>query len=106
MQAEEGDGIDAVADELGGLLVEVGRRLSWKMLVASTASRAVDVDGEVVVPMDEPARLDVAQEIEHLLRAPDGEGGDDDVASPVEGALDDLGEAFGIVGGGLWSRSP
>lgn len=52
-------------------------------------------------PWTSPARLDVAQEIEHLLRAPDGEGGDDDVAAPVEGALDDLGEAFGIVGRGI-----
>lgn len=29
-------------------------RLSWKMLVASTASGLSTIDGEVVVPVDEP----------------------------------------------------
>ena len=47
--------------------------------------------------MDEVFQLDLAQEVEHLLRAADGERGDDDVAAAVERTLQHCGEGAGVV---------
>ena len=41
--------------------------------------------------------LDPPQEVEDLLRAPHGEGGDDDVAAPAQGPVDDLGQLGGVA---------
>ena len=53
---------------------------------------AVHIDGEAVVTGDELFLADLADIVEHLLRASDGERRDDEIAAAVERALDIIGQ--------------
>ena len=47
--------------------------------------------------LDKAVHLDLADEIQNLLRAAHGEGGDDEVAAPIQHALDAVGKVLQIV---------
>ena len=73
-------GAGLVVEERGIALQENARGLDGQ--------RAVDVDLEAVVAVYQAALLYLADEVQHLLRPADGEGGNHDVAAPVQRTLD------------------
>lgn len=62
------------------------------------SKRAVDIDRKIVMSMDQSPRFDIAQEIQHFLRAADGKRRNDNIAAPVKGTLDDLRQINAVIG--------
>ena len=89
--------IDAAADERAGLVVEKARVRLQKDARGLVGERAVHIHGEVRVAVHHAGVLDLADEIQQLLRAADGERRDDHVAAAVERALDAVRERGQIV---------
>ena len=89
--------VDAAADERAGLVVEKARVRLQKDARGLVGERAVHIHGEVRVAVHHAGVLDLANEIQQLLRAADGERRDDDVAALAERFVDDLGKLVGIA---------
>ena len=89
--------VDAAADECAGLVVEKARVRLQENARGLIGERAVDIHGEVRVAVHHAGVLDLADEIQQLLRAADGERRDDHVAAAVERALDAVRERGQII---------
>ena len=99
MQIGEPDGVHALPQQRARRLVKkVGVALQ-KHRRGLLGQRAVEVDGEAVVPMHELLLLDLADGVQQLLRPADGKGGDDDAAAAVERALQIPGQRRNGVAG-------
>ena len=86
------DGVDPGIHESAGLLVKAfvaALEIDRRRLVCHGA---VYIDGEAVVTGDELFLADLADIVEHLLRASDSERRDDEIAAAVERALDVIGQ--------------
>ena len=89
--------IHAAADERARLVVEKARVGLQKDARGLVCKRAVDVDRKVRMPVHHAGVLDLADEIQQLLRAADGKRRDDDVAAAVKRALDAVGKRTEII---------
>ena len=96
-QPRESDGVDALLQQRKGLLVKAVRVGIFKNARCFDGQRAVNVHREVAVPLDKAFFFDLADEVEHLLRAAHRKAGDDHIAAPVEGALQNFGQLVHIV---------
>ena len=105
-QVREGERVDAGAQQGEGFLVRALAGVVVKDGGGLDAQRAVHVDGEAVMPVNAALLLDLADEVEHLLRAAHREAGDDHVAAPVEGFLQYAGQRGKIVRHGAVGTVP
>ena len=96
-QPRELDGIDALRQKGAGLLIEAVGVGILENAGRLDGKGAVDVDGEIPVAGDETFFLDFPDEIEQLLGAAHRKAGDDHIAAPVKGALQDLRQLTHIV---------
>ena len=88
MQPGEEDGVFARSDERRHLLIDIGRVALEEYAGGFDSKGTVDVNGEIIVSMDEPTLLYRTDKVQHFLRSAHGKGGDDDIAATVERALD------------------
>ena len=102
-QRREGEDGAVVLDELARLFV-VALGVALEDVGDVHRERAVDEDGQVG---DAAGDVQLVQRVDDLLRAADGEGGDDDLALARDGVVDDLGELrLRIAWMGACTRSP
>ena len=88
MQVRKPDRVHALTQQLARRLVKKGGVALQKDRRRLLGERAVEVDGEAVVPAHELFLLDLADGIQQLLRPSHGKGRDDDAAAAVKRALD------------------
>ena len=100
-QPGEGEQTLAALDELDGLLVQVAPQVTGEDLGGLVGQGGVHHHGEVGVALDQSLLLHFPHEVQQLLGAAHGKGGDDDVAAPGEGVVDDLGQGLGVGVHGL-----
>ena len=89
--------VDAPSDQVARLVVNELRARLQKHAGGLVRQWAVHIDREVRVILDQPHVLDLADEVEHLLRAANGERRDHQIAAAVERALDAVGQRGDIV---------
>ena len=97
VQAGKAEHMRTVLDKLYRGLVEVAVQIAAEDARRALGEGAVDIDGEILDGLDHVFVLDLADEVQQLLRAADGERRDDDVAAATERLVDDLREILGIA---------
>ena len=97
VEPREGEHVGAVPHQLQGLVVQVAPQVSGEDGGGLAGQGGVDIHREVLHGFHQMLLLDAAQEVEDLLGAAHGEGGDDDVAAPAQGAVNDLGQLGGVA---------
>ena len=98
VQSGEEDGVFARSDERRHLLIDIGCVALQEYTGRLNGEGTVDINGEIIVPMDEPTLLYRADKVQHLLRSAHGKGGNYDIAAAVECALDIVRKGRDIVG--------
>ena len=83
---------------LDGLLVQVACQIAGEDFRGRSRQGGVHVDLEVRGAGDQPLLLDMADEVQKLLRAAHGKRGDHQISAPGQGFLNDLGQVGGIIG--------
>ena len=99
-QAGEGEQVLSALYHFDGLLVQITPQITGVDLGGLGGQRTVHHHLEVGDGLDHALVLDLAQEIEKLLSAAHGEGGDDDVAASGEHIVNEGGQCLGIALGG------
>ena len=87
----------AVLDKIERLLVKIAVQVAAEHSRRRLGKGRVDVHGEVRRRLDELLILDLADEVQKLLRAAHGERRDDDVAALAERLVDDLRQFVGVA---------
>ena len=96
-QPREGDRINAFFQQSAGVRIKAVRVGIFKDAGRLDGKRAVNVHREVAVPLHKALFLDLTDKVEHLLRAAHRKAGNDHIAAPVKGALQDLRQLAHIV---------
>ena len=91
-QPGEGEHIHAALHQSQSLLIQIAPQIAAENSGGFAGQRGVDVHREVLNRFDQMLLLDAPQEVENLLGASHGESGNDDVAAPSQGPVDDLGQ--------------
>ena len=99
-QPRERDGVGAGVQQGLGLGVKAGLVGVPENAGGLDGQGAVDVHREIAVAGHQVFLLDLADEIEQLLGAAHRKAGDDHVAAPVKGALQDLHQLPDVIGAG------
>ena len=97
LQPLETQRVFAAADQRAHLFIEVVIRTGVEYFSRFNGQGAVHKHREILVAADQSLSLDLPQEVEDLLRASYGKGGDDHLAAPVEGGLQGVGQIRDIV---------
>ena len=97
LQPVESDGIDSFGQEPLCLIVKITVHSLTEYVRRLDRQGRIDINLKPIMSVDHVLLLDLADEVEHLLRAPDREGRDDDISALIEGALDDLCESGHVV---------
>ena len=97
VEVGEGEHVRAVLDKIERLLVEIAVQIAAEDGRCRPGKGRVDVHREVRRRLDELLVLDLADKVQKLLRAPDGERRDHNVAALAERFVDDLGKLVGIA---------
>ena len=87
----------AVLYQLQGVLIQVAAEVPGEDGGGLFRKRRVDIDGEIRIGLHQSRVLDLPDEVQKLLSAAHGERGDDDVAAPGDGLVNDGGQVVGIA---------
>ena len=87
----------AVLHQLERGLVQIAVQVAAEHRGRRLGERRVDIDREIGHGLHEPLILDLADEVQKLLRAAHGERRDDDVAALAERFVDDLRQLVGVA---------
>ncbi len=98
MQSGEKQRIFARAYDGAHLIIDIARVALQEYARRLDSKGAVNINGEIIVPLYKTAVFDLADEVQHFLRSADCKGGDNDIAAAVERALDAAGQRGDIVG--------
>ena len=85
-QAGEGEHIHAALHQSQSFLVQVAPQVAAEDGGGLAGQGGVDVHREIPHALHQPLLLDAPQEVENLLGAAHGKGGDDHVAPPAPGS--------------------
>ena len=96
-QAGEGEQIFSPLEDSDGLLIQIAPQVTGVDPGCLCRQGAVHTDLEGGEALHQALVLDLPQEIEQLLGAAHSKGGDDDVAAPGEGVVDELGQGLHIA---------
>ena len=80
-----------------GLLVQIAVEIPGEDAGGLAGQGGVHHHGKAGHALDEALLLHLPDEVQQLLGAAHGEGGDDDVAALLKGLVDDLGQSLGIA---------
>ena len=96
-QVRKVEHVGAVPDQLQGVFVQVAVEIPGEDGGGLFRQGRVDIDGEIRVGFHQARVLDLPDEVQKLLGTAHGEGGDDDVAAPGDGLVDNRGQVVGIA---------
>ena len=82
------DGVDALPEDGQRFLVEIRFVALQENAGGLHRQRRIHVHGKIIVALDETPLLDLPDGVEHLLCPAHGEGGDHQIAAPVQCLLD------------------
>ena len=99
-QPREGDGVDPRVQQGPGVGVKTVLAGIPEDAGGLDGQGAVDVHREIAVAGHQVFLLDLPHEVEQLLGAAHRKAGDDHVAAPVKGALQNIHQLFDVVGAG------
>ena len=91
------EGVDALLDKCARFVVITEIRVLQIDARGGVCQRAIDKHGEVFMSAHELFFLDVADEVQKLLCAPDGERRHDDAAAAVKGGLQHVRQRSSVV---------
>ena len=97
MQVREREHMRAVLHQLERGLVQIAVQVAAEHRGRRLGEGRVDIDREIGHGLHEPLILDLADEVQKLLRAAHGERRDDDVAALAERLVDDLRQLVGVA---------
>ena len=100
LQPRELDGVDALGQQRPGILVKAVGVGIFEDAGRLNGKGAVDVDREIAVAGDQPLFFDLPDKVEQLLGTAHRKAGDDHIAAPVKGALQDPAQLPHIVRAG------
>ena len=89
LQPRELDGVDALSQQRPGILVKAVGIGIFEDAGRLNGKGAVDVDREIAVAGDQALFFDLTDKVEQLLGTAHRKAGDDHIAAPVKGALQD-----------------
>ena len=97
LQPRELDGVDALGQQRPGILVKAVGVGIFEDAGRLNGKGAVDVDREIAMAGDQTLFFDLPDKIEQLLSTAHRKAGDDHIAAPVKGALQDPAQLPHIV---------
>ena len=96
-QVGEVEHVGAVLHQLQRRLIQIAPQVAGEDGGGLLGQGGVDVHGEVRVALHHPLVLDLPDEVQQLLGAAHGEGGDHHVAALGDGLVDDLRQIVGVA---------
>lgn len=97
VQVREGEHVCAVLHQLERVLVKIAAQVSAEYGGRRLGEGRVDIDRKIGHGLHQSPVLDLADKVQKLLRAADGEGRNDDVAALGERFVDDLRQLVGVA---------
>ena len=96
-QVGEVEHMGAVLHQLHGVVVQIAMEVAGENRGGPFCKGRVDIHREIRIGLDHPGVLDLPDEVQEFLGAAHGKGGDDDIAAPGHGLVDDPGQVIGIA---------
>ena len=93
----EREHVRTVLDKLERLFIKIAVQIAAENGGRLLGKRRVDIDRKIGHGLDKPGVLDLADKVQKLLRAPDGERRNDDIAALGERLVNDLRQLIGIA---------
>ena len=96
-QIGEVEHMGAVLHQLQSVLVQIAVEVAHEDGSGLLGQRRVDIHREIGVGLHQPRVLDLTDEVQQLLSAAHGKGGNHHVAAPADGLVNDGGQFVGIA---------